>query len=419
MSREGLEPSARSNGHGQMSADRPAMERRDLPVDEAYLLQVMLETLEYARERDYTGYDYFDGMSSRVLRALPVDNKWVNIAVQESIKRAPVNVRPYFLVEQRQNFKGTALFSMANETAYSLTGDEMYREESRALADWLVDNRADGYAGFCGGHTHEMQQLDERRPANTPNVVPTSYGVKALLRAAEYEGDYATVARTAAAFVDEDLKYREFDDGARIVYQPYFDGEFYTLNGGAVGARLHVDLYEEFGDPAFLDRARKLLDYIATKQTDLGGWMYRDPASASHLSMDNHHNGFVLESYLRYQEVAGDERYRDTVERALQFHREYLFDPNGAPNWDEQKAYPKDIHAATQGIIVFSKAGEFTFARKIIDWVFANLYAGEGQFYYQKRRFYTKRFTLMRWCQAWMAYALAVYLEERHLDGGT
>jgi hypothetical protein len=419
MSREGLEPSARSNGQGQMSADRPAMGRRDLPVDEAYLLQVMLETLEYARERDYTGYDYFDGMSSRVLQALPVDNKWVNIAVQESIKRAPVNVRPYFLVEQRQNFKGTALFSMANETAYSLTGDEMYREESRALADWLVDNRADGYAGFCGGHTHEMQQLDERRPANTPNVVPTSYGVKALLRAAEYEGDYATVARTAAAFVDEDLKYTEFDDGARIVYQPYFDGEFYTLNGGAVGARLHVDLYEEFGDPALLDRARKLLDYIATKQTDVGGWMYRDPASASHLSMDNHHNGFVLESYLRYQEVAGDERYRDTVERSLQFHREYLFDPNGAPNWDEQKAYPKDIHAATQGIIVFSKAGEFTFARKILDWVFANLYAGQGQFYYQKRRFYTKRFTLMRWCQAWMAYALAVYLEERHLDGGT
>jgi len=31
-------------------------------------------------------------------------------------------------------------------------------------------------------------------------------------------------------------------------------------------------------------------------------------------------------------------------------------------------------------------------------------------FYYQKNKFYTKRFTLMRWCQAWMAYAMSEYL---------
>ncbi|MFC7021033.1 MULTISPECIES: antibiotic ABC transporter permease [Haloarcula] len=419
MSGEGLAAQGRSNGDRWVQDTGHAMDRDDLPADEAFLLQVMLDTLAYARERDYTGWDYFDGMSSRVLEGLPADNKWVNIAVQESIKRAPVNVRPLLLVEQRQNFKGTALFAMANETAYALTSGERYREESRALVDWLVDNKADGYAGFCGGHTHEMQQLDERRPANTPNVVPTSYGVKALLRAAEYDDEYGAVARSAASFVAEDLKYTEFDGGARIVYQPLFDGEFYTLNGGALGARIHVDLYEAFDDPVYLERAQKLLDYIATKQADIGGWKYRDPPSASHLSMDNHHNGFVLEAYQRYQEVVGDDRYSETIERALDFHREYLFDANGAPNWDETKAYPKDIHAATQGIIVFSKAGEFTFARKILDWVFANLYAGEGQFYYQKRRFYTKRFTLMRWCQAWMAYAISVYLEERHLDGGT
>ncbi|EMA08753.1 hypothetical protein [Haloarcula marismortui] len=418
MSGDRLEVPTSPNGRRPSQDAVGAMDHEDLPADEAFLFQVLLETLEYARKRDYTGYDYFDGMSSRVLKMLPVDNKWVNIAVQESIKRAPVNIRPYLLVEQRQNFKGTALFSMANETAYALSSDERYREESRALVDWLIKNKAEGYAGFCGGHTHEMQQLDERRPANTPNVVPTSYGVKALLRAAAYEEDYGTVARTAASFVEEDLNYTESDTGARIVYQPYFDGEFYTLNGGALGARIHVDLYEAFGDPVYLERAQKLLDHIATKQADIGGWKYRDPPSASHLSMDNHHNGFVLEAYLRYQEVVSDDRYSETIERALAFHRESLFDADGAPNWDETKAYPKDIHAATQGIIVFSKAGDFTFARKIIDWVFANLYAGEGEFYYQKRRFYTKQFTLMRWCQAWMAYAISVYFEERHVNGG-
>ncbi len=386
---------------------------------ETYLLEVMLETLEYSRVRNYTGYDYFDGMSSQILKNLPIDNKWINIAVQEGIKRAPINIRPYLLVEQRQNFKGSALFCMANDTAFEFTGQTEYRDQSDLLAQWLVENQSDGYSGFCGGHRHEMQQLRERRPAETPNVVPTSYAVKALLRVAKRDGSFAETARTAVEFLDEELDYREIEGGTRISYQPHFSGDFYTLNGGAVGARLLTDLFAWFEQPAYRQRAKKLLDYLGTKQTAAGGWMYRDPPSASHLSMDNHHNGFIIESYQRYQEVTDEDRYDDILDSALAFYREQLFERSGAPNWDERSAYPKDIHAATQGIIVFSKAGAFEFVRRIIDWTLATLYAGEGQFYYQKRRFYTKQFTLMRWCQAWMAYALSVYLRERYGKGGS
>lgn len=45
-----------------------------------------------------------------------------------------------------------------------------------------------------------------------------------------------------------------------------------------------------------------------------------------------------------------------------------------------------------------------------------SLHAGSGRFHYQVRRFGTKPITLMRWCQAWMAYALAVYLAGRGTD---
>ncbi|WP_254547456.1 antibiotic ABC transporter permease [Halomarina pelagica] len=397
------------NDTGRVSSTRPA--GRD------FLTGLLEDTLRYARERDYTGWDYFDGMSSRLLRAAPVDNKWLNIAVQEGIKRAPINLRPLFLVEKRRNFKGTALFSMANDTAYDLTGDDLYRAEARQLADWLIENAPEGYSGFCGGHTHEMQLLDERRGAYVPNAIPTSYAVKALLRAAESTGEerYADVARTATNFVYDELEYRELEGGARIKYQPEYTGEFYTLNCGAIAARMLVDLYEYFGDEELLERSTKLLDYLATKQQPIGGWTYRDPPSASHLSMDNHHNGFIIEGFLRYREVTGDDRHEETIERALEFYRDTLFEPNGAPNWDEESRFPKDIHAATQGIIVFSMAGDGEFARRIVDWVLGTLYAGDGRFYYQKRRFYTKRFTLMRWCEAWMAYALAEHL--RYAEG--
>lgn len=365
------------------------------------------QTLQYAREREYVGWDYFDGMSSRVLRALPIENKWLNLAIQEGIKRAPVNLRPVLRVERRRNFKGSALFAMANASAFEHTGDERYVDEVIDLADWLVGAQSEDYRGFCGGHRHAMQQLRERRPANTPNVVTTSFATRALLRAAEFDPRYFDVARSVERFLDHALAYRETAHGATIHYHPLEDGSYETINGTAMGARLYTDLYAAFDEDRYRERAAKLLDHVVAHQTDIGGWTYRIPASSSHLSMDNHHNGFIVEALLRYRQVTGEDRHSPAIDRALSFYRNQLFEPNGAPNWDERRRYPRDIHAATQGIITFAVADEPEFSRSILRWVLEHLYAGHGRFYYQKRRCYTKRFTLMRWCQAWMAYAVA------------
>ena len=45
-------------------------------------------------------------------------------------------------------------------------------------------------------------------------------------------------------------------------------------------------------------------------------------------------------------------------------------------------------------------------AQQIASWAERNLYlSDEHRFMYQQGRFRTKSFTLMRWCQAWMARA--------------
>jgi len=383
-------------------------------VTDDAVADVFAATLMYARRREYTGWDYFDGMSSRFRQWLPVENKWLNIAIQEGIKRAPVNVRRPMLVEQRRNFKGAALFALANLAAYDHLGDEQYRREAGELADWLVDNQSRGYAGFCGGHQHPTQDLTARRDAKHPGIVSTGYAVRALLAVSREDGRYADVAGSTLPFVFKDLNYRETNDGALIDYHASAEpGDTVVVNANAIGARLLLDLHERQHRPYLRRRAERILDYVASRQTGRGGWMYTDPPSASHLSMDNHHNGFILESFLRHREVTGSSRYADTLDRGLEFYRETLFEPSGAPNWDEISSYPKDIHAAAEGIVLFSAAGDTAFAARIIDWTLSELYAGEGRFYYQQRRFYTKRFTLMRWCQAWMAFALGQYLDAR------
>ncbi|HET7324990.1 MAG TPA: prenyltransferase/squalene oxidase repeat-containing protein [Halococcus sp.] len=392
--------------------------------------ELLEKTLRYAREREYTGWDYADGMSSRVLKGLPFENKWVNLVVQEGIKRAPVNLRPLFLVEQRRNYKGIALFVMANLTAHQLgLGDRMggasavdYEAEARALAEWLVAERTPGYAGFCGASRHEIQYFDKKGLPSWPDMVSTTYAVRALLAAHDAgldtgETDYSKTVRSVADFIYEDLEYEEIEDGARMKYVPTWSSEHYTLNAVALGGITLLELAARF-EGEYRERGEKLLDYVVSRQRPEGGWMYRDPPSSSHLSMDNHHNGFIIESLLRHGELTGSERYSDVLDEALPFYRNQLFEPNGAPNWDESRAYPRDIHGAAQGIIVFSQAGDFESAERVIEWVLGALYAGDGRFYYRKERFYTKHITLMRWCEAWMAYALSTYLARRTETAG-
>jgi len=407
-----------------MRTDAPAVEPESGPstATRRDVLGLLRESLGYARRRDYRGWDYCDGMSSRVRRALPVESRVTNLLFQEGIKRAPVNVRPYLLVEPRRNFLGTGLFATANLAAHRLSetpaGDVLggvdYAGEAIALLDWLVDNGCPGYAGFCGSHRHRIQQLDHVSETTDPSITSTVFPALALLDGSTLDAprtsEYAAVARSAEEFVLEDLDYRTVEGapGARINYSANASGDHYTINGGALAARLFLALYDHTGERRHRERATALLDYIATLQTDRGGWHYRHPTSASHLSMDNFHNGFVVECFLRYADAV-DDRYAGVIDDALAFYRT-VFDASGAPDWDEESAYPRDVHACAQGVLVFSYAGDDGFARRILNWTLDELYGDDGGFRFRKHRYYTKRVTLMRWCQAWMCYAMAEHL---------
>ncbi len=368
--------------------------------------------LRYSRDQNYKGYDYSDGLSSKLLQVLPVENKWVNIAFQESAKRAPVNIRPILLIPKRRSFMGSGLFVMANLTAYDLTEQKFYLDQAEMLINWLLETRRTKPFGW--GHNHAIQTLHTTVRRNTPSIVSGTFVSLAILNFSKYRNTeaYELIRKHVPKFIYETLDYTEFHSGARIKYKPTQKDGVYTINANALGARLLMELYHEFGEKIYREQAEAILDYVASQQTTIGGWKYTDPPSASHLSMDNHHNGFIIESFLRHKQITGSGRYSEELEESLSFYKEMLFTDEGAPNWDEENQYPRDIHASAQGIITFSEAGDTEFARKILNWALDNLYAGDGRFYYRKQKFYTKRFTLMRWCQSWMAFAISTYLSK-------
>jgi hypothetical protein len=81
------------------------------------------------------------------------------------------------------------------------------------------------------------------------------------------------------------------------------------------------------------------------------------------------------------------------------------------------KEYPYDIHGYSQGIISFTAAGDLDFPTRIAHSAIEDMWhASAHRFFYQKHRYSTARFTLMRWCQAWMCYALSALSVAKERD---
>ncbi len=140
--------------------------------------------------------------------------------------------------------------------------------------------------------------------------------------------------------------------------------------------------------------------------------------------IDNFHTAYVLSSLFRIRESC--QLVDVEIEKALRvgydFWRKSFFLADGWPKYYHDQLHPADSHAAATAIVTLTELrelddGALALAEKIAAWTIENLRDASGYFYYQRRRLFTVRTPFMRWSEAWMLYALARLLEEKHQTG--
>ncbi len=373
--------------------------------------------LDRADADAYLGYSKFDALESPLLRALSF-NWWLpRLLWTQLVMRAPINLRPFLGVAKGVNPKGIALFARANLTAYELRREDKTVTRARWLLDWLLahDSRARGdYHGSCWGYHHAWQSPGFYAPAWFPNCVVTVFAVEALLHGYRVLGEarYLAAARSAADFILNDLTvFHEDAEQKCIAYVPNIPRQFVVINNNALAGALLAKIGVATGERHLIEQARKLIEFVVRNRTAYDAWYYTVEPGQTLITHDNYHTGGILDALFEYEQTTGDTRHHTVYTRALDYYRKNLFLPDGAPKWMNNQVYPLDIHGAAQGIITFALAGDLEWATRIADWTIHTLYKGDGNFAYQRARFYTKRFTLMRWCNAWMARALSVLLQ--------
>jgi hypothetical protein len=382
--------------------------------------EVLEQVLDTARADDYTGYSKHDALNARWLERLAGDSKLRRLAAIQLVMRCPVHVRPLLRVRKARNAKGLSLFARALLARYRMTGSDADAREAEALLDLLLADPSTAFGGQAWGYPYPWQDAGFFAPRNLPNRVVTSFVGEALLDGYETVGDarYLKAASEVAQFLLNAPRTLYEDDDRRCVsYVPDESVDWIVMDVSALVGAFAARLGAVQDDAELCGEGGRLVRYVVSKQTEEGAWFYAEPPSASHITHDNYHTGFILDAIRGYGRATGSGEFDDAYRRGIDFYERRLFEPDGAARFMSDQKYPFDIHGCAQGILTFSLRQRHDgqgadMARRVLDWTLANMFDPDsGWFYYQKRRAFRTRIRELRWCQAWMSWALASHLE--------
>lgn len=393
----------------------------------------------YCEAEDFKGWDPYDGLNSKVARALlPLKHSaLLRLCIIQGFKRCPVNLRRVAWVPKEYNAKGIGLFLQGYCNLFRLLGQKQEAPEwvealgskrqvlghITRLADLLLKMRSDKvfpdlYHGACWGYNFDWQA---RRlflfPANTPTVVATNFCATALMEAYEItrEKRYLDVALSAAEFVVNDLHRTPYKDGFLFSYSKPA-GNDTVFNASLLGSRLLSYCYKYTGNELYKELARKSVAACCAGQKENGAWVYGMLPVQSWV--DSFHTGYNLDGLIAYQENTGDCSFEPYMEKGFDYYVKHFFEEDGTPKYYDDRMYPIDIHCPGQLFVTLArlhKAEEYRIlSEKVLNWTICNMQDRRGYFYYQLKPGISSRIPYMRWSNAFMFNALSYYLLDSH-----
>jgi len=383
----------------------------------------VLKLLEYCRENGWAGYDPYDALNSRALKALPwLDSRWPRIALTQALKRSPVNIRAWALVPKTQNPKALALF-LSGLLRLQAAGIGNQEQNIETMIGRLAALRSAGESDWCWGYSFPWQTRSIVVPAGSANLVCTTFVAGSLLDAYEERADMRCLemAASAADYILTQLYWTGSGGLAGFSYpQPGVQGQVHNSN--LLAAALLCRVAKLTGEGKYLDPALRVARYSAGLQRTDGSWPYGEASTQQWV--DNFHTGFNLSALRSLERYTGSGELEPRVRRGFEFYRQHFFLPDGAVRYFHDRTYPIDAHCVAQSILTPLELadldpGNQKLAESVFGWAMEHMWDERGFFYYRRLRLCTIRTPYMRWTEAWMFLALATLSASRKCTGNS
>jgi len=370
----------------------------------------------WLERNDYRGYDTFDGLSAKLLRPLTFNNRFLRIALQQGVRRFPVNLRPLIGVAKSHSTKGMGFLARGFIRLYRATGDAVWRDKAEFTLQWLIDHQAPGYRGAAWGNHFDYQSRVSYVPKGLPSIVWTSLIGQAFIDAYETFRDdrFLRVAVSACEHILHDLSTFAEGDALCISYFPTQNVQVHNAN--TLGAGLLARTYSHTRTESYRILAQKAIQYTAGHQRPDSSWYYGEPSDLHWV--DNFRTAYVLDSFKHYTEGTGDCQFDDKLWAGYKYWKATFFLADGTPKYYDRKTLPLDIQCSSQAIdtlVFFSDRDPdaLDLALKVARWTIRHMQDRTGYFYYRRySNWLVNKTPTLHWGQATMLCALAGLYKE-------
>jgi len=375
---------------------------------------------DWITSHEWKGYDPFDGLSARLLGLGRLQNHYLKIILQQSVRRLPINVRPLLGIRPESSSKGMGFCALGYLKLFQATGDAQYSEKLRYCLDWLMNNYSSAFSGRSWGNHFPYASRGGAIPKGFPTIVWTSLLANAFLDAYEEFGnaEYLETAQAAGEFILKEISRFEADDGSIcFMYVPHKKErleEQCVHNSNVLGAWLLSRLYKHTGETELLNLSKRSIAFTARRQRDNGAWYYGEPRKFHWI--DSFHTGYVLESLHGFSKATNDDSFDEQLKKGYKYFMRTFFEDDGLPRYYDHKRYPIDIQCASQGIQTLVNLREYDdasldLASTIASWTIDNMQDRDGYFYFRKYPLLVNKTPMFHWGQATMLAALGALIE--------
>ena len=178
---------------------------------------------EWITANNWKAYDPFDGLSARRFDLNRVKNHYLRIVLQQSVRRLPINIRPFLGIEPQTSSKGMGFCALGYLHLYQSTNEEDYSKKLKRCLDWLMQNYCTDFSGRSWGNHFDYEYRGGAIPVGVPTIVWTSLIGNAFLDAYEGLGEtaYIEIADHVGEFILQNISRYDDDDGTScFVYTP-------------------------------------------------------------------------------------------------------------------------------------------------------------------------------------------------------
>lgn len=370
------------------------------------LIESVEKLFEYLEKNDYKGYDPFDGLNS-FFYPLTLKNKYLSIALQQSVRRLPFNIRPFIGIKKERSTKGIAYIASAYLKYYKFTQNKKFLEKGEKLIDWVLQNRSPFFENYSWGNHFDYVSRVFYLQKGMPTVVWTGL-IGNILTEFFLETKkevYKDAIFKTAKFVLDDLPTYDYDHTFCISYIPFQKKNVHNAN--VIGGSFLAQAKQITGiDTGKLERLS--MEYTTKFQHEDGSWYYGERKDLKWI--DNFHTAYVLDSFKRYQDFSGDNTFKENIKKGFDYYRKNFFDGD-IPKYYFNKTYPVDIQCVSQSIETLANFNDIDKSYSITLWAIKNMQEKDGHFIFRKYKKIKNKTPMLHWGLGTMARALTILLE--------